>query len=65
MVESNKMKLSFSNLDRIYVVFIFIITTIIIIIIIIIIILQLMSKCNKNSYAKATLEYLIYHVKNV
>ena len=63
MVESNKMKLSFSNLDRIYVVFIFIIT--IIIIIIIIIILQLMSKCNKNSYAKATLEYLIYHVKNV
>ena len=64
MVESNKMKLSFSNLDRIYVVFIFIITTIIIIIIIIII-LQLMSKCNKNSYAKATLEYLIYHVKNV
>ena len=63
MVESNKMKLSFSNLDRIYVVFIFIITTIIIIIIIII--LQLMSKCNKNSYAKATLEYLIYHVKNV
>ena len=63
MVESNKMKLSFSNLDRIYVVFIFIIT--IIIIIIIIIILQLMSKCNKNSYAKATLQYLIYHVKNV
>ena len=33
--------------------------------VIIIITLQFLSECNKTSCTRATLEYLIYHVKNV
>ena len=49
MVKSNKMKLSFTNLDRIYVVFIFVIIIIFIIIIInnIIITIIIFLPCNE------------------
>ena len=46
MIKSNKMKLSFTNLERIYVVFIFVIIIIIIIIIIKIIIIVMLIVIN-------------------
>ena len=47
MIKSNKMKLSFTNLDRIYVVFIFVIIIIIIKIMIIVMLIVINSINNK------------------
>ena len=48
MIKSNKMKLSFTNLDRIYVVFIFVIIIIIIIKIMIIVMLIVINSINNK-----------------
>ena len=48
MIKSNKMKLSFTNLDRIYVVFIFVIIIIIIIIKIMIIVMLIVINSINN-----------------